>query len=72
MPETRPRGSPVSDAEDLLQASERGVLLTVKEYAAFKKVHPETVRRWIRAGHVKATRTVEPHGHLRIVRPLAL
>jgi len=32
--------------------------LTVKEYADLMRVSEETVRRWIRAGHLKA----EQHG----------
>lgn len=41
-------------------------LLTVKEYAALMRVGEETVRRWLRAGRLKARRTCEPHGHWRI------
>lgn len=45
---------------------EQCVWLTVKEYADLKRVHVETVKRWIRQGRVEAARTVEPHGHWRI------
>lgn len=43
-------------------------LLTVKEYADLKRVNEETVRRWLRAGKLEATRTCEPLGHWRIKR----
>ena len=34
-------------------------LLSVEEAAAFLNVHPETLKRWVRAGRVKA---VKPPG----------
>ena len=45
--------------------------LTVKEFAALKRVNDETVRRWIRRKQVTAERTIEPHGHWRIKREKA-
>jgi excisionase family DNA binding protein len=41
-------------------------LLTVKEYAAAKRVHPETVKRWCRDGKLPAER-VGRLGHWRIL-----
>ncbi len=40
-------------------------LLTVKEAAARFRIHPETLRRWIRAGAVPCER-VGPHGIIRL------
>ena len=42
-------------------------LLTVKEAAADLRVHPETLRRWIREGSVPCQR-VGPHGLIRLKR----
>lgn len=39
--------------------------LTVKEFAAVERVHPQTVRQWIRKGAVEVRRT--PGGGIRIV-----
>jgi excisionase family DNA binding protein len=47
------------------EPSGRHALLTVKEYADLMRVHPETVKRWIRDGHIKAERTCR-RGHWRI------
>lgn len=58
-----------SDARDVLARAEREEWLTVKEYAALKRVHPQTVREWIRLGVVKAERTREPRGRWRLKRP---
>lgn len=40
--------------------------LSVRESAAEKHVHPDTIKRAIRSGRLSATRT--PGGHLRISR----
>lgn len=47
------------------------VLLTVRQYAELKQVHPQTVRKWLRLGIVKAEKTREPKGRWRIKRPRA-
>lgn len=49
-----------------LREDQRAAFLTVKEYASLKRVHVETVKRWIREGRIDAERTIEPHGHWRI------
>lgn len=43
--------------------------MTVKEYAAWRKVSPRTVLRWIRDGKIRYERTVEPDGQYRIRAP---
>lgn len=52
-----------------MSADDRGKLqwLTVKEYAALKRVHPETVKVWIRKGLVVAERTAGDRGHWRVL-----
>lgn len=40
-------------------------LLTVREVAQRTSCHPDTVRKWVRAGTVGAVR-VGPHGTIRI------
>ncbi len=56
------------DASRLLDQAEKEVWYTVGEYAAYKRVNEETVRRWIRQKRIEAERTIEPHGHWRIKR----
>lgn len=41
-------------------------VLTVEEAADRLKVHPETVRRWIRAGHLAASKLVSDQAGYRI------
>lgn len=46
------------------------VWLTVKEYAALRRVHVETVRRWIRAGHLTVRRTgAKGHWQIQVLSP---
>lgn len=47
---------------------DRVEFLTVKEYAAMLRVHPETVKRWARAGQIAAVR-VGQRGQWRIHAP---
>jgi len=42
--------------------------MTAKEYAAFWKVHPSTVMRWIRKGRIPAEQPNGPHGEYFIPR----
>lgn len=55
-------------ARELVTVAEREEWLTVKEFAARKRVSEETVRRWLRAGKLIAERTIGEHGHWRIRR----
>lgn len=41
-------------------------LLTVTEVASFIRVHPETVRRYIREGHIKAIKLTGKRSDYRI------
>jgi len=38
-------------------------LYTVEEIASFLNVHPETVRKWIKSGEIKAIRLGGPAGY---------
>jgi excisionase family DNA binding protein len=42
--------------------------LTVKEFARCLKVHPQTVRRWLRDGKIKDYLQYGHYGHYRIRR----
>jgi excisionase family DNA binding protein len=60
------------DAAHLIAKADGDVFLTVKELAAIKRVHPETVKRWCRQGLIPAERTAGQRGHWRIkYRPAA-
>lgn len=62
-----------NDLPSLLDDSrreERKAWLTVKEYAAYKRVHAQTVRKWIKLGFVKAEKDhPTPKGRWRIKAP---
>lgn len=65
----------LDQAEQVILASRREEWLTVKEFAALKRVHVETVKRWIRQQQVSAERTAGARGqlpHLRAGRRVAL
>jgi hypothetical protein len=51
--------------------STRYELVTVKDFAAVRKVEPRTVREWIAKGWVNAIRTAGEHGDWRILVPKA-
>ena len=64
----RPAMTLRDEAIQALHQADREEWLTVKEFAALKRVNEETVRRWIREKRIEAERTIEPHGHWRIKR----
>ena len=50
-------------ARNILRMGKTGALRTTQEVAEEYGVHPSTVRRWVKAGHLAATRL--PGGQLR-------
>jgi excisionase family DNA binding protein len=55
-------------AADIQDQRATELLLTVKEYADLRRVHVETVKRWIKQGLIEAERTAGARGHWRIKR----
>lgn len=55
------------EADRVLEAARREDWLTVKEFAAARRVHEETVKRWCRQGLVPCER-IGRRGHWRIRR----
>lgn len=51
--------------EERRTGERRGPFMTVKEYADYRRVHVETVKRWIKDGLIEADRVGE-RGHWRV------
>ena len=52
----------------LLETDPESKFITVKEFAHFRGVSVETVRRWVRDGLVKADQKGGDHGRIFILR----